>query len=121
MTNANGVASLAINLLPGNYIITAMYKDCMVSNDITVKQIMFTSDLDMKYNDGSKFTATLIDSQGKLYANQIIKFNVNGVFYNRVTDNNGIASLNIRLLPGKYIITSIWESLQIGNTITINP
>ena len=121
MTNANGVASLAINLLPGNYIITAMYKDCMVSNDITVKQIMFTSDLDMKYNDGSKFTATLIDGQGKLYANQIIKFNVNGVFYNRVTDNNGIASLNIRLLPGKYIITSIWESLQIGNTITINP
>ena len=121
MTNANGVASLAINLLPGNYIITAMYKDCMVSNDITVKQIMFTSDLDMKYNDGSKFTATLIDGQGKLYANQIINFNVNGVFYNRVTDNNGIASLNIRLLPGKYIITSIWESLQIGNTITINP
>lgn len=121
MTNANGVASLAINLLPGNYIITAMYKDCMVSNDITVKQIMFTSDLDMKYNDGSKFTATLIDGQGKLYANQIIKFNVNGVFYNRVTDNNGIASLNIRLLPGKYIITSIWGSLQIGNTITINP
>ena len=121
MTNANGVASLAINLLPGNYIITAMYKDCMVSNDIIVKQIMFTSNLDMKYNDGSKFTATLIDGQGKLYANQIIKFNVNGVFYNRVTDNNGIASLNIRLLPGKYIITSIWESLQIGNTITINP
>ena len=91
------------------------------NDDITVKQIMFTSDLDMKYNDGSKFTATLIDGQGKLYANQIIKFNVNGVFYNRVTDNNGIASLNIRLLPGKYIITSIWESLQIGNTITINP
>ncbi len=91
----------------------------MVSNKITVKNVMFTDNLDMKYNDGSKFTATLIDGQGKPYANQNITFNVNGVFYNKVTDSNGIASLGIRLLSGKYIITSIWENLQIGNTITI--
>ena len=84
----------------------------MVSNKITVKNVMFTDNLDMKYNDGSKFTATLIDGQGKPYANQNITFNVNGVFYNKVTDSNGIASLGIRLLSGKYIITSIWENLQ---------
>ena len=118
-TDANGVATLGIGLLPGDYIVTAIYKDCMVSNKITVKNVMFTDNLDMKYNDGSKFTATLIDGQGKPYANQNITFNVNGVFYNKVTDSNGIASLGIRLLSGKYIITSIWENLQIGNTITI--
>ena len=118
-TDANGVATLGIGLLPGDYIVTAIYKDCMVSNKITVKNVMFTDNLDMKYNDGSKFTATLIDGQGKPYANQNVTFNVNGVFYNKVTDSNGIASLGIRLLSGKYIITSIWENLQIGNTITI--
>jgi hypothetical protein len=30
-----------------------------------------------------------------------------------------MASLNIRLNPGKYIITSIWNEYQIGNNITI--
>ena len=68
------------------------------------------------YKNDTKFSAKFLGSDGKVLADTQIKFNINGVFYNRVTDNNGIASLNIRLLPGKYIITSIWESLQIGNT-----
>ncbi len=59
----------------------------MVSNKITVKQVLFTDDLNMKYLDGSKFIATLVDGQGKPYANQIVKLNVNGVFYNKVTDD----------------------------------
>ena len=120
LTDANGVATLGICLFPDDYIITAIYKGCMVSNKITVKQVLFTDDLNMKYLDGSKFIATLVDGQGKPYANQIVKFNVNGVFYNKVTDDKGIAFLNIRLLPGKYIITSIWENLQVGKTITIS-
>ena len=41
------------------------------------------------------------------------------VFYHRTTDENGMASLHIRLNPGKYIITSIWNEYQIGNNITI--
>ncbi|WP_299522022.1 right-handed parallel beta-helix repeat-containing protein [uncultured Methanobrevibacter sp.] len=118
-TDANGYATLKINLNPGNYIITAMYKDCMVSNKITVKPILFASDLSMKYHDGSKFKATLLDGQGKPYANQNVTFNINGVFYNRLTDSNGIASLNINLIPGKYIITSTFNGAAISNTITI--
>lgn len=91
LTDANGVATLGIGLFPDDYIITAIYKGCMVSNKITVKQVLFTDDLNMKYLDGSKFIATLVDGQGKPYANQIVKFNVNGVFYNKVTDDKGIA------------------------------
>ena len=73
----------------------------------------------MKYMDGSSFTAQTLDGQGKTLANQKISFNVNGVFYHRTTDENGMASLNISLNPGKYMITSIWKELQIGNNITI--
>ena len=118
-TDANGVATLGIGLLPGDYIVTAIYKDCMVSNKITVKNVMFTDNLDMTYNDGSKFTATLIDGQGKPYANQNITFNVNGVFYNKVTNDEGIASLNIKLMKGEYIITSMYDGFETGNTIKI--
>ena len=34
--------------------------------------------------------------------------------------SDGIANLNIKLIPGKYIITSYWKDYKIGNTITIN-
>lgn len=118
-TDINGYATLKINLNAGNYIITAIYKDCMVSNKITVKPILFGADLSMNYKDGSKFKVTLLDGQGKPYANQNVTFNINGVFYNRGTDINGIASLNINLMPGKYIITSSYNGAAISNTISI--
>ena len=46
----------------------------------------------------------------KAFANQIIIFNINGVFYDRTTDNEGIARLNINLMAGKYIITSMYSN-----------
>jgi len=46
---------------------------------------------------------------------------VNGVFYHRITNEDGIASLRIRLMAGEYIITSYWNNFQTGNTIKISP
>ena len=119
VSDDNGIVSLGIKLRPGTYIVTAEYEGCWVSNNITVLPTLITKDLDMKYLDGSNFTAQTLDGQGKALANQNISFNVNGVFYHKTTDENGIANLNIRLNPGKYIITSIWNEYQVGNNITI--
>ena len=115
----NGTATLNINLRPGKYVITSIYDGYAVGNNITVLPTLVTKDLTMKYLDGSSFTAQTLDGQGKPLSNQKISFNVNGVFYHRTTDENGMASLHIRLNPGKYIITSIWNEYQIGNNITI--
>ena len=60
------------------------------------------------------------NSQGNPLANQNVSFNVNGVFYHKLTDNNGIAKLGIRLMAGEYIITSYWNDFQTGNTIKIS-
>ncbi len=49
----------------------------------------------MTYRDGSKFEATLVDTNGNPLADVDVIFNINGVFYNRATDKNGIAKLNI--------------------------
>ena len=118
-TNASGVAKLNINLQPGDYIITAEYKGAMVSNNIKVLPVLNATDISMKYRDGTQFKATLVDGQGKPYAGQPITFNINGVFYNRMTDSSGMAKLNINLMPGEYIITSSYNGSAIANTIKI--
>lgn len=118
-TDSNGIASLAINLRPGKYVITTMYGQYDVGNNVTVLPTLQTSDLKMKYLDGSAFNARVVDGQGNPLANQIVTFNVNGVFYNKVTNDEGIASLNIRLMKGEYIITSIYNGFETGNTIKI--
>ena len=118
-TDENGVASLGISLRPGNYIITTIVDGLAMGNNVTVMPTLVTKDLDMKYLDGSDFTAQTLDGQGNPLANQNVSFNVNGVFYHRVTDKDGIASLKIRLMSGEYIITSYWNNFQTGNTIKI--
>jgi len=120
-TDKNGVASLGIALRPGNYTITTMYDGLDIGNKVTVLPTLVTKDLSMKYRDGSNFTALTLDGQGKPLANQNVSFNVNGVFYHKVTNKDGIASLGIRLMSGEYIITSYWNDFQTGNTIKISP
>ena len=119
-TDDKGVVSLGISLRPGEYIITTIYEGLAVGNNITVLPTLVTSDLNMTHEDGSNFTAQTLDGQGKPLANQNVTFNINGVFYNKVTDENGVASLAMRLMSGKYIITSYWNDFQTGNTIIIS-
>ena len=119
-TDENGVASLGIALRPGNYTITTMYDGLDIGNKVNVLPTLVTKDLSMKYLDGSNFTAQTLDGQGKPLANQNVSFNVNGVFYHKVTNKEGIASLGIRLMSGEYIITSYWNDFQTGNTIKIS-
>ena len=41
------------------------------------------------------------------------------VYFMRLTDSNGIAKLNINLMPGEYIITSSYDESYISNKITV--
>ena len=119
-TDSNGVVSLAINLRPGEYIITTMYEGLAVGNNIVVLPTLVTRDLNMTYGDGSNFTAQTLDGQGKPLVNQNVTFNVNGRLYFKTTGDDGVASLTINLMSGKYIITSYWNDFQTGNTIIIS-
>ena len=119
-TDENGVASLAINLRPGEYIITTIYEELDIGNNVVVLPTLVTHDLNMTYRDGSKFTAQTLDGQGKPLVNQNVTFNVNGRLYFKTTGDDGVASLTINLMSGKYIITSYWNDFQTGNTIIIS-
>lgn len=119
-TNATGHVKLNVNLNPDDYIITTQYGGCSVSNNIKVLSVLNASDLEMSYHGGSKFTVNLLDNAGNPYSNQIVTFNINGVFYNRTTDAYGDAKLNINLQAGEYIITSSYNGSNIANTIIIH-
>ena len=118
-TDESGIAKLNINLEPGNYIITADYKGCKASNNIKVLPVLSGEDLTKKYGTADQFTARLLDGQGKALAGENVTFNINGIFYTRLTDSIGEAKLNINLMPGEYIITSSYNGTSISNKITI--
>ena len=119
-TNDKGIATFQINLEPGKYTLTIEYKGCRVSNRVTVLSVIQSSDIKMRYHDGTRFKVTILDGAGKPFANQNVTFNINGVFYYRTTKDDGSASLAINLMAGEYIITSTYNSLNVSNKVTIS-
>ena len=118
-TNATGHVKLNINLAPGTYIITAEYKGAKVAHNVTVLPILTADDLSKKFGDPDVFEAHVYDGQGNPIGGQGVKFNINGVFYYKTSDSNGIAKLNINLGPGEYIITSYYGAASLSNNITV--
>ena len=119
LSDAEGYVQLKINLNPGKYIITAEYNGLMASNNITVLNVLFGNDVEMEYKDGSKYTVLLLDGKGNPYPNQTVELNINGVFYYKQTNESGIASLNINLDYGLYIITATYNGLSCSNTVNV--
>ena len=119
-TNSSGQATLNINLPPGNYIVTADYNGDKVSNTILVRPVITASDLTKVYGSPDPFVAKLVDGQGRPYSGKTVTFNINGVIYAKTTDSEGLAKLNIALMPGEYIITSTSPNgNSISNKITV--
>ena len=118
-TNATGYMNMNINLPPGTYTVTAEYNGLRASNKITVLSVLETYDLVMKYHDGSQFKVKVLDGQGRPYAGQTVTYNINGVFYTKTTDGDGIAALTINLPAGEYIITSMYNGLNVANKVTV--
>ena len=122
-TDKDSVADLGIMLRPGEYILTA-YNPVTGEEkgfNITVKSLIVQSDLTKYYLNNSKFQATIYDKNGSLAVGKNVTFNINGVFYTKITDSNGVVSLAINLRPGEYIITTMYEGLAVGNNIVVLP
>ena len=122
-SDANGTAHMNINLKPGNYSIKTTFNGTTVENTITVLPTLIADNLVKYYKNESQFYITLIDGAGKAVPNATITMNINGVFYNRTTNANGTAKLNINLNPGEYTLTATdpLTGLQMSYNITVLP
>jgi hypothetical protein len=121
-TDVNGVARLNINLPCGNYIITAVnpVSGEMASNNVVVlTHFVEHDDMEKVYGTPTPYTVRVCGDDGRIVVGETVTFNINGVFYYRTTDGNGIARLNINLIPGVYIISSIYHDEIVSNKITI--
>ena len=111
-TNDEGIASMAINLIPGDYTIaaffagTSSYQSSSTSNIVKVLSTISGEDIEKFYKNDTQYYVTLVDGQGKLLNDTSVILNINGVMYERKTNVNGTAKLNINLIPGEYIITA---------------
>jgi len=107
-TDYEGVARLNISLFPGKYILTAMHPDgLMYGYNITVLSTIHGDDIVKFFRNGTQYCAKFLDGCGSPLVNASVIFNINGVFYKKQTDDNGMARLNINLFPGEYILTAI--------------
>ena len=114
-TNANGVASLDINLKAGNYSIAVAYggetnvNKASASSKITIlgresKLLTRVSTGTYKHNTLGQFKVKITDAGGSPLKDVDVTFTVNSVDYTKKTDSNGIATLDIKLRYGTYSI-----------------
>lgn len=111
-TNENGVASLNINLPVGTYSTTVVfegdssYSSATVNVTVTVNPkyvtIMSVNDYTKNFGEDGALRAKLMKTDTSPLPNRSIVYTINGVSYTRVTNADGIASLNINLPVGEY-------------------
>ena len=119
----NGVATLNINLMANEYIITTSNPNTgeQISNKISVLTSITGADIIKYFRNGTQYHATFLNSDGSPLKNRAVTFNINGVFYSRLTDDEGVAKLTINLSPGTYIVTATnpINGEQHSNTIQV--
>lgn len=126
-TDGNGTARLNINLEAGKYVLTAinpntteqMSNTVEVLSKIVVKGANPNANVSVEYKSGYQYTVTLYNDDGSIAKNKNVKFNINGVLYNKKSDENGTAFLTINLNPGDYIITGEFEGCKVSNLLKI--
>ena len=128
-TDEFGYASMPINLVPGDYYVNVSYAgnefflptETMVN--CKVLSTIYGEDLIKYYMNDTQYYATFLKGDGSPLVNTDVTFNINGVFYTRTTNGNGVAKLNINLPPNDYILTAIHPDTgyMYSNNITVLP
>ena len=133
-TDSNGIGTLNLDLGIGTYNITVkysgeLYKQIILNQTITIDYldtVLTASDVNMKYNDKTSYILRLTDANHQPLAKQIIYIKLNGKTTQLTTDDNGIVTMIIDLVPNTYILTAdyngdeVYKKSSITNKITIN-
>ena len=125
-TDNDGIAKLNINLDCNVYEPIITFKDdefnkATASCNVYVNPNITTKDLELVEKDGSRFQAKLTDAENNIIKGAKVIFTVNGRSYERTSDDNGIAELNINLGAGDYKIITKCVEIVNENTIHVKP
>jgi hypothetical protein len=94
-----------------NYSTTTSYILLNIKDNTKI----IASNLAMMYNDGSKYSVTVYDADGKLASGVVVTFKVDGKKIGSAkTNSKGVASLKITQVPKTYKISAT----ALGKTVT---
>lgn len=111
-TEGNGIARLAIGLFPGEYEVIATNSEYNLKAVNTIKVLptmLIPENLSLSIHNSINFPVTILDGQGKPYANQTVYYNCDGLSASRITNGSGIATIPNDLIPvdNKYHVVSV--------------
>ena len=125
-TDANGEATISIDLAIGSHVVTVSftaddeYPSASTTNNINVLSSISATDMKRGHYSDYDYQATFFNSAGGRLANSNVQFIVNGVTYDVVTDANGVANLHADLSVGTYSVTIVSPSgEELQRTATI--
>ena len=94
------------------YEINAYGNITLINTKYLFDTYIFTEDLIKYYNTNKSLIIQLVDESSKCLENQKITIQIGQKTYTRTTDKNGIAKLNINLLPKTYTAKIIFNSTE---------
>ena len=112
LTDSNGVASVNLDLMPGNYGVSVFfngdesYESSQLNTAIEILPTIKASDMSKYYKGSTQFVASFFDSQGNALSNSMVSISVNGKSYSIKTNGEGVASLAMNFKPGTYNVVS---------------
>lgn len=89
-----------------------------INVDIDSKDKIKSSDLVKYYSATTSFKVSVSDMYGKVVG-KYVYFTINGKTHKVKTDKKGVATLKLKLKPGKYTITSKYGKAIVKNKITV--
>ena len=126
ITDADGIAKVAITNVPGTYDVTTSYDGQTYKNSVAVKlntktcKITQNKNIKVDYAGGKYFSVKIVSADGKVAASGAsVKFTINGKSTTVKTNKNGIAKIKITDVPKKYTIKTTFNGKSVKNTVTV--
>ena len=119
-TDEDGRVSVPLDLTAGNYVVSASYEDTVDKSNVKVLPLITAKNVTKTYSNTKKYSATFFNSDGTPLKNTNVKFILNNKTYTKKTNSKGVASLELNLKVGDYVVWAVHpKGYKISNRVTV--